>query len=147
MKDRTGTSRKTYSPTRWWNKWECTKQDLFLLYPHVTAYISANEDVALATTTKLLNIIANNEAQLKIEIAATVDVGEAFVKEIYSLKSDGPLAVVAYDYIIELQNRTRLLHMPNVMRIANEDFDPYDVLQPEDFLGPSDFLDISIKEA
>ena len=57
---------------------------------------------------------------MKIEIAATVDVGEAFVKETYSLESDGPLAVVAYDYIIELQNCTRLLHMPNVMRIANE---------------------------
>lgn len=119
-KDLTGTSPKTYSSTRWWSKWECIKQDLFLLYPHVTAYLSANEDVAPATTRKLLDIIANNEAQLKIEIAATVDVGEAFVKKTYSLEGDGPLAVVAYDYIIELQNHMRLLHMPNVIRVANE---------------------------
>lgn len=73
-----------------------------------------------ATTRKLLDIIANNEAQLKIEIAATVDVGEAFVKKTYSLEGDGPLAVVTYDYIIELQNHMRLLHMPIVIRIANE---------------------------
>ena len=24
---------KTYSPTRWWSKWESIKKDLFLLYP------------------------------------------------------------------------------------------------------------------
>ena len=100
-KDRTGTVPKTYSPTRWWSKWECIKKDLFLLYLYVTAFLSANEDVVPATTRKLLNIITNNEAQLKIEIAATVDVGEAFVKKTYSLEGDGPLAVVAYDYIIE----------------------------------------------
>ena len=57
---------------------------------------------------------------MKIEIAATIDVGEAFVKKTYSLEGDGPLAVVAYDYIIELQNHMRLLHMQNVIRIANE---------------------------
>lgn len=45
-KDLTGRSPQTYSSTRWWSKWECIKQDLFLLYPHVTAYLSANEDVA-----------------------------------------------------------------------------------------------------
>ena len=80
--DLTGRSPKTYSSTRWWSKWECIKQDLFLLYPHVTASLSSKEDVAPATTRKLLDIIANNEAQLGIEIAATVDVGEAFVKKI-----------------------------------------------------------------
>lgn len=48
------------------------------------------------------HLIANNEAQLKIETAATVDVGEAFVKKTYSLEGDGRLAVVAYDYIIAL---------------------------------------------
>ena len=69
---------------------------------------------------KLLDIIANNEAQLKIEIAAIVDVGEAFVKKTYSLEGDGPLTVVAYDSIIELQNHMRLLHMPNIIQIANE---------------------------
>ena len=95
---------------------ECIKQ----VYPHVTAYLSANEDVAPATTRKLLDIIANNEARLKIEIAANVDVGEAFVKKTYSLDGDGPLAVVAYDYIIELQNHMRLLRKSNVIRIANE---------------------------
>ena len=29
--DLTGRSPKTYSSTRWWSKWECIKQDLFLL--------------------------------------------------------------------------------------------------------------------
>ena len=35
-------------------------------------------------------------------------------------EGDVTLAVVAYDYVIELQNDTRLLHMPNVIRIASE---------------------------
>lgn len=53
-----------------------------------------NEDVASVMTRKPLDITANNEAQLKIEIVATVDAGEAFVKKTYSLEGDGPLAVV-----------------------------------------------------
>lgn len=61
-------------------------KSLIPFLPHVTAYLSANVDVAPVTTRTLLNIIANNEAQLIIEIAATVDVGEAFVKKTYSLQ-------------------------------------------------------------
>ena len=121
-KDRTGKSLTTYSPTRWWSQWECIKQDLFLFYPHVTAFLTANRDTgtAPATTRKLLDIIANSEAKLKIEIAATVDAGEPFVKKTYSLEGDGPLVLEAYDAIIELENCVRLMHMPNVTQISSE---------------------------
>ncbi|CAB4023964.1 RNA-directed DNA polymerase from transposon BS [Paramuricea clavata] len=121
-KDRTGKSLTTYSPTRWWSQWECIKQDLFLFYPHVTAFLTANRDTgtAPATTRKLLDIIANSEAKLKIEIAATVDAGEPFVKKTYSLEGDGPLVLEAYDAIIELANCVRLMHMPNVTQISSE---------------------------
>lgn len=122
-KDRTGKSPKTYSPTRWWSKWECIKEDLFLAYPHVTAFLAdltANRNIAPATTRKLLDIIANSEAKLKIEIAATVDAGEPFVKKTYSLEGDGPLVVTAYDSITELENCARLVYMPNVIRIASD---------------------------
>ncbi|CAB4043690.1 RNA-directed DNA polymerase from transposon BS, partial [Paramuricea clavata] len=121
-KDRTGKSLTTYSPTRWWSQWECIKQDLFLFYPHVTAFLTANSDTgtAPATTRKLLDIIANSEAKLKIEIAATVDAGEPFVKKTYSLEGDGPLVLEAHDAIIELENCVRLMHMPNVTQISSE---------------------------
>ncbi|CAB4039355.1 RNA-directed DNA polymerase from transposon BS [Paramuricea clavata] len=121
-KDRTGKSLTTYSPTRWWSQWECIKQDLFLFYPHVTAFLTANRDTgtAPATTRKLLDIIANSEAKLKIEIAATVDAGEPFVKKTYSLEGDGPLVLEAHDAIIELENCVRLMHMPNVTQISSE---------------------------
>ncbi|CAB3995445.1 RNA-directed DNA polymerase from transposon BS [Paramuricea clavata] len=121
-KDRTGKSLTTYSPTRWWSQWECIKQDLFLFYPHVTAFLTANRDTgtAPATTRKLLDIIANSEAKLKIEIAATVNAGEPFVKKTYSLEGDGPLVLEAYDAIIELENCVRLMHMPNVTQISSE---------------------------
>ena len=77
-------------------------------------------NVALATTRKLLDVIANSETKLRIEIAATVDAGEPFVKKTYSLEGDGPLVVTAYDSIKELENCVRLMHMPNVNRIASD---------------------------
>lgn len=51
-----------------------------------------------------------------IEIAATVDVAEAFVKKT-AWNGNVTLPVVSYDYVIELQNHTRFLHMPNVIRL------------------------------
>ena len=122
-RDRTGKTPKTYSPTRWWSKWECIKEDLFLNYPYVTAFLadlSTSGNVAPATARKLLDVIANSEAKLKMEIAATVDAGEPLVKKAYSLEGDGPLVVTAYDSIKELENCVRLMHMPNVNRIASD---------------------------
>ena len=55
-------------------------------------------NVAPATTRKLLDVIANSETKLKVEIAATVDAGEPFVKT-YSLEEDGPLVFTAYQYL------------------------------------------------
>ena len=37
-----------------------------------------------------------------------------------SLEGDGPLVVTAYDSIKELENCVRLMHMPNVNRIASD---------------------------
>ena len=122
-RDRTGKTLKTYSPTRWWSKWGCIKEDLFLNYPYVTAFLadlSTSGNVAPATASKLRHVIANSETKLKIDIAATVDAGEPFVKKTHSLEGDGPLVVTAYDSIKELENCVRLMHMPNVNRIASD---------------------------
>ena len=51
--------------------------------------MSANGNVAPTTTRKLLDVIANSETKLKIEIAATVDAaGKPFVKKTYGLEGD-----------------------------------------------------------
>ena len=95
----------------------------FLNYPYVTAFLAdlnANGNVAPATTRKLLDVIAKSETKLKVEIAATVDAGKPFVKKTYSLEGDGPLVVTAYHSIEELENYVRLMHMPNVNRIASD---------------------------
>lgn len=72
------------------------------------ANLSANGNVALATTRKLLDVIA------------TPDGGEPFVKKTYSVEEDGPLVVTAYDSIKDLENCVRLTHMSNANRIASD---------------------------
>ena len=84
------------------------------------ADLNTSGNVAPATARKLLDVIANSESKLRIEIAATVDAAEPFVKKTYSLEGDGPLVVTVYDSIKELENCVRLMHMPNVNGIASD---------------------------
>ena len=61
-----------------------------------------NDDLPLATSTKLLQVL-NDPAKtrkLKIEITTTVDAMEPFVKATYKLKGDGALSLVAYSMLL-----------------------------------------------
>ena len=53
-----------------------------------------NEDVGPAIRSTLLDIIDNTQchAQLRLELAAVVDVGDHIVKSIYTLEGNRPLA-------------------------------------------------------
>ncbi len=59
------------------------------------AFLDANEDIGPASRPKLLAILADAQklAILKIELAATNDCREPFVKACYLLEGDGPLAL------------------------------------------------------
>jgi len=67
--------------------------DLFLSYPDIQPFLFENEGLAPATREKLLTILEDDEIRLRVELAATVDAGELFVKATYDLEGDTFLAV------------------------------------------------------
>ena len=89
--EKTGQSPKHDSPTRWWSKWECEQQVMFQ-WGDVPDFL-ANIDVASRSREKLQLLCQNDEMNLQIELAVTIDAGEPFVKACYTLEGDGPLAL------------------------------------------------------
>ena len=116
-RDRTGSSIASYSPTRWWSKWECEKQVL-TMWGDVVPFLSENRDVAPKSREKLLNLIHTQSEKLQIELAVNVDVGEAFVKATYTLEGDGPLALNCYDILNGVKATIQVCHWPNTVAIA-----------------------------
>ena len=61
---------------------------------------------------------SQKSACLRIELAATVDWGEPFVKACYYLEGDGPLAVDCYEATERILAGLRTEYIPNVRAIA-----------------------------
>ena len=58
------------------------------------------------------------KAKLKIEIAATVDWGEPFVKACYHLEGDGPLALECYETVDQISALIATENIPNVRAVS-----------------------------
>ena len=59
--------------------------------------------------------------KLKAELAITVDAVQPFVQATYSLKGDGPLALVAYEQVSMLQPHCNIHQaLPNLNAVARE---------------------------
>ena len=58
---------------------------------------------------------------LKLELAATIDVGEHFVKATYFLEGDGPLVFACYEKLSAVSQFCQAPCFPNVRAIAEED--------------------------
>ena len=108
-----------YSPTHWWSKWEVMNQ-LLLQFGDIGQYLTSNQNVGAATSAKLLVVFSTpqQKGQLQLELAATVDVGELFVKTTDRLEGDGPLALECFEMISMLQASIRNNHHPNVDGVA-----------------------------
>ena len=118
-KDQTSISMPSYSPTRWWSRWELYKQ-VMAQFGDLEQFLKRNDDVAPATRTKLLSFFSepSKKANLQIELAAIVDYVEPFVKATYTLEGDGPLALECYEIIECLSTSVELAHAPNVEAVA-----------------------------
>ena len=103
-KDYTGQAMASYSKTRWWSKWEIFHQ-LMVQFGDLEPFLSAHPEIGPTLRSKLLDILhdPNQLGQLKMEVAAVVDVGEHFVKTTYRLEGDGALMVNCYEEIAKLQ--------------------------------------------
>lgn len=118
FKTQTGQSPKTHSATRWWSKFEVIKQvhDLFGDIPNFL-----NTADLPAVTKKKLTDICNQpqqQALLKIELAATVDAMEPFVKATYNLEGDGPLALRAYQELRTVESSIANAYYPNIIAVS-----------------------------
>lgn len=116
-REKTGLPIPTYSATRWWSKWEVLKT-LLLSFGDVVPFL---RDCDLPPSRlKLLEVLEDPAScrNLHIELAATVDAGEPFVKATYILEGDGPLVLSAYKEIQELRASVRNEYYPNVVAVA-----------------------------
>ena len=103
----------THSETRWWSRWEVTKQ-ILEGYPDVEGFLRSSDNLSPATVRKLLEILNDSvkKVQLRIELAVIIDAGELFVKRTYNLEGDGPLA------LRKIYNFISLPHYPNLIACA-----------------------------
>ena len=118
-KEQTGKSMPSFSKTRWWSRWEVMQQ-IMTQFGDVVPFLDGNQDIGPSLRQKLLDILKDNQnlRLLKIELAATVDVCESFVKSTYNLEGDGPLVMKCYEEIIKLRSAIQVAHYPNVNAIS-----------------------------
>ena len=108
---------RSYSATRWWSQWEVMHQ-LMTSFGDVESFLTSHNDMAPATTTKLLSILANKKDTLKVELAAVIDAGEPLVKTTYYLEGDGPLSLNCYEGMTTVLTSIRTGHYPIVEAVS-----------------------------
>ena len=114
----TGLPAPSYSATRWWSQFEVIHQ-VFTAFGDIEKFLK-NDDLPLATSTKLLQVLDDpaKTRKLKIEIATTVDAMEPFVKVTYKLEGDGALSLVAYQQLSMLYASVSDQYYPNVVAVV-----------------------------
>ena len=92
---------------------------MFAAFGDVEKFLK-NDDLPLATSTKLLQVLDDPEKtrKLKIEIATTVDAMEPFVKATYKLEGDGALNLVANQQLSILYASVSNQHFPNIVAVV-----------------------------
>ena len=117
--EQTGKSMATYSPTRWWSRWEVMEQ-VSIQFGDVLPFLQCDDIGSATTTSKLLMFFTDlqKRALLEVELAAVIDWGKMFVTATYSLEGDGPLVVDAYEKIETVRAAICAGHTPNVNAIA-----------------------------
>ena len=120
-KNRNGHAVKSYSATRWWSRWEVINQ-VMTSFGDIQPFLQENSDLAPHLRPKLLKILTDQHSRglLLIELAATVDYGEVFVKATYRLEGDGPLALTCYEEVEKVSSTIRMENIPNVRAIATK---------------------------
>ena len=120
-KQRTGQSMESYSVTRWWSKWEVMKQ-ITVQFGDVVPFLTSDEEFAPAIKPKLLTVLRDPTINklLQLELAATVDPGEPFVKATYCLEGDAPLALECYEVVTMVQAAIHSGHYTNVTALAQQ---------------------------
>ena len=120
-KDLTGQTSRSYSETRQWSKWEVYHQ-LMVQFGDVARFVEEAKDAKVCPQLppQLQAILSEPQRpmNLKLELAATIDVGEHFVKATYFLEGDGPLVFACYEKLSAVSQFCQAPCFPNVRAIA-----------------------------
>ena len=93
-----------------------------LYFGDIQPFLEENDDIGAALRPKLLSYlqIPQTSSKLQVEIAATVDWGEPFVKACYDLEGDGPLALQCYERVDRVLASIVTENIPNVRAVAEK---------------------------
>ena len=120
----TGSSFITYCKTRWWSRDECYRQLLVLWGDllKVLQTINASRLQDGESCTNAIQMLSDIRTlkTLQVELAASVDGADPFIKATYALEGDGPLAFVTFDKMAELNQFTLAPHLPNLTAICKQ---------------------------
>ena len=96
---------------------------LLSTFGDVSIFLLEDDDISSANASKLRTILtdASKTRKLKMELAATVDCMEPFVKATYNLEGDGFLALEVYERLSALYISVRSKHNPNVTAVAKKE--------------------------
>ena len=118
-KSQVGRSMPTYSATRWWSKREMVKK-VMTYFGDIEPFLLQNDDIGPTLRPKLLSFFDDQQklGRLQLEIAATVDWDEPFVKAYYFQEGDGPLALECYEAMEKVSASICIGNTPNVHAVA-----------------------------
>ena len=120
-RQQTGRSMQSYSPTRWWSRWEVMEQ-LLVQFGDVDIFLHHEDIGSPATLSKLIGVFSDQSKNtyLQIELASVVDYGRPFVTATYKLEGDGPLALSCFEVIEEVQAAIHACYTPNVDAVTKK---------------------------
>ena len=118
-REQTGRAIVTYSTTRWWSKWECEKP-LLEMFGDVPKFLTDSAIAGLAPNflAKLQHLMLTKGHDLLVELAATIDAGEPFVKATYRLQGDSPLVLECCEVVSTVKSSIQVCHLPNTTAVA-----------------------------
>ena len=122
-KERTGISKKSYSPTRWWSWWEVAQQ-VMLQFAEILPFVQDRLQTAAnkATLRHVEEMFEDGQMKLslQLELAAVVDAGKPLVESTYILEGDGTLAWQCYEQLMVIQNSIQVANLPNLVALSRE---------------------------
>ena len=122
-KERTGISKKSYSPTRWWSWWEVAQQ-IMLQFAEILPFVQDRLQTAAnkATLRHVEEMFEDGQMKLslQLELAAVVDAGKPLVESTYILEGDGTLAWQCYEQLMVIQNSIQVANLPNLVALSRE---------------------------
>ena len=94
---------------------------MMLYFADIEPFLLENDAIGPSCRPKLLGFLNDPRvcATLKVELAATIDCGEPFVKSCYFLEGVGPLSFECYESVSRVLAAIQTKHTPNVDAIVS----------------------------